>query len=170
MGERNGWFRRALLGLACGLLGLSALMVGCDASTANGGLGQAATATIAPSATDTATATASPSATSTRTPHPTATPTHARPTPTPTPATAQVSISGTTSYAFSPSSITIKRGTKVTWTNSSNTVHTVTSDTLLFDSGNLDVGHSFSFTFSMPGTYTYHCTVHPTMTATIPVT
>jgi plastocyanin len=31
-------------------------------------------------------------------------------------------------------------------------------------------GGTFSFTFMQPGTYTYHCTVHPYMKGTIVVT
>lgn len=72
--------------------------------------------------------------------------------------------------AFSPGSLTVTAGTKVTWTNADATPHTVTSDTNVFESGTLQDGGTFSFTFDSPGTYPYHCAIHPDMVATITVT
>jgi len=69
--------------------------------------------------------------------------------------------------AFSPSTLTIAVGDTVTWTNADGRPHTVTSDGGAFDSGNLDEGGAFSFTFSEPGTYTYHCNYHGEMQATV---
>jgi plastocyanin len=77
---------------------------------------------------------------------------------------ASVSISN---FAFSPVELAIKRGATVTWTNADSVAHTVTSDTGAFDSGALEPGSTFIFTFSMPGTYSYHCSIHPMMTAKI---
>ena len=48
-------------------------------------------------------------------------------------------------------------------------MHTATSTTGAFDSGDLAQSASFSFTFTTPGTYTYLCTPHPTMTGQIVV-
>jgi plastocyanin len=45
----------------------------------------------------------------------------------------------------------------------------VTADQGAFDSNGLSPGNSFSFTFTKAGTYTYHCKIHPSMTATIMV-
>ncbi|HET8524187.1 MAG TPA: cupredoxin domain-containing protein [Thermomicrobiales bacterium] len=73
-------------------------------------------------------------------------------------------------FAFDPGTITITAGTTVTWTNNDSTTHTVTADDGAFDSGNLPTGQSFSMTFDTPGTFTYHCAIHPNMTATIIVT
>ncbi|GEM_PF-4664628 len=73
-------------------------------------------------------------------------------------------------FAFSPATITVPVGTKVTWTNKDPATHTVTSDTGLFDSKNLTTGGTFSFTFSQAGSFAYHCNIHPRMTATIVVT
>lgn len=72
--------------------------------------------------------------------------------------------------AFNPDSLTVKVGTSVTWTNNDSYDHTVTSDSGAFDSGHIAAGQSYSFTFSKVGTYTYHCSVHPFMTAKIVVT
>lgn len=73
-------------------------------------------------------------------------------------------------FAFSPATITVPVGTKVTWTNKDPATHTVTSDTGLFDSKNLTTGGTFSFTFTQAGSFAYHCNIHPRMTATIVVT
>lgn len=71
--------------------------------------------------------------------------------------------------AFAPATLTIAAGDTVTWTNGDDRRHTVTSNDGAFDSGNLDQGGSFSFTFTQPGTYTYRCDYHPEMQATIVV-
>lgn len=69
--------------------------------------------------------------------------------------------------AYLPASITIKVGEPVTWTNSDSMTHTVTGDNGEFDSGNLDPGKTFSFTFQTAGTFTYICTIHPNMKGTV---
>lgn len=71
--------------------------------------------------------------------------------------------------SFSPGSITVPVGTQVTWRNSDIMAHTVTSDNSLFDSGNIAVGASYSFTFTAKGTYAYHCVYHAGMTGTVVV-
>lgn len=65
--------------------------------------------------------------------------------------------------------ITIPAGSTVRWTSEGDT-HTSTSDTGLWDSGNLPPGEAFSYTFNTPGTYNYHCELHPGITGTINVT
>jgi amicyanin len=73
-------------------------------------------------------------------------------------------------FAFSPSSLTIKVGTTVTWTNKDSTAHTVTSDTgNVLNSGNMAQNATFSFTFNSAGTFNYHCAIHPNMKGTIVV-
>jgi plastocyanin len=72
-------------------------------------------------------------------------------------------------FAFQPASLQVAVGATVTWTNADSTAHTVTSDTGAFDSGPLAPGESFSQTFTTAGTFTYHCQIHPFMTATIVV-
>lgn len=83
-----------------------------------------------------------------------------------TPAEEAIDIQG---FAFNPPQLEISAGTTVTWTNNDSATHTVTADDGSFDSGNLDTGATFSQTFDTPGTYTYHCNIHPSMTATIVV-
>jgi len=76
------------------------------------------------------------------------------------------------SFAFSPATLTIKAGTTVIWKNTTAAPHTVTSDNgQSFDSGTSNPiaaqTGTFSFTFTTPGTFAYHCEIHPFMKATI---
>ena len=54
-------------------------------------------------------------------------------------------------FAFQPASISVAKGTTVTWTNTGATAHTVTADDASFDSGNVDVGKTFSRPRTRPG-------------------
>ena len=73
--------------------------------------------------------------------------------------------------SFQPSSLEVPVGTKVEWHNQDGMQHTVTSDMQgLFDSGALNPGKKFDFTFNTPGSYSYHCNIHPGMQGTITVT
>jgi plastocyanin len=72
---------------------------------------------------------------------------------------------------FVPGTMTVKAGTTVTWTNSSSAAQSVTSDTAgLFDSGSINSGATYTFTFTKAGTFPYHSTNTPTLTGTILVT
>jgi plastocyanin len=119
----------------------------------------------------TSTAATAPTATTA----PTAAPTNTVPAPTNTPssgAKAAVSITSTSGFAFSPNTLSVKVGTTVTWTNNTSAPHTVTSDggdPASFNGSLPGTGATFSFTFTTPGTYKYHCSIHPYMTATITV-
>ncbi len=61
---------------------------------------------------------------------------------------------------FSPKSINISAGTTVVWTNYGTMNHTVTADDNSFTSGSLSPGATFSHTFTVSGTYNYHCIFH----------
>ena len=85
------------------------------------------------------------------------------------------------SAAFSPNPFTESAATrtKVVWVNAdesdngygtSGTTHHLVSDNGVFDSGDIAPGAGYSFTFPGPGTYSYHCSIHPTMTGTITIT
>jgi plastocyanin len=69
--------------------------------------------------------------------------------------------------AFGPTTLTVAKGATVTWQNNDGIAHTATSDAGAWDSGNIPAGASKSVTFNTTGTFSYHCTVHPMMTATI---
>ncbi len=74
------------------------------------------------------------------------------------------------SASFQPDSLTVPAGTTVTWINRDIVRHTVTSTEGLFDSGRLESGGSFTYTFEEPGTFDYYCTIHPVMQGTVIVT
>ena len=70
-------------------------------------------------------------------------------------------------------SITVKKGTTVTWTNQDNAKHDVTPDTATdeFKASELfGKGETHSVTFNTAGTYSYYCSPHPYMKGTIVVT
>ncbi|MEV6442906.1 plastocyanin/azurin family copper-binding protein [Amycolatopsis sp. NPDC051716] len=75
-------------------------------------------------------------------------------------------------FAFAPAATTVTKGTTVTWTNSDQDAHTVTSTGSggPLRSPTLQTGQSYSYTFATPGTFEYLCTIHPFMTATVTVT
>ena len=62
---------------------------------------------------------------------------------------------------FDPDEVTVEQGASVEWTNEDDRAHTVTADDELFDSGAVEPGESFLFTFETPGTYVYGCSLHP---------
>jgi plastocyanin len=77
---------------------------------------------------------------------------------------------------FSPNPINVKVGDMITWTNSDNMEHTVTSGTgpsdpstgKQFDSGlsgptALTAGKTFSHQFNKAGEFPYFCEIHPTL-------
>lgn len=67
-------------------------------------------------------------------------------------------------FSFSPSNITLKKGDTIVWTNKDAAPHTVTWDGGgQNSSGTLKSGETFSFVFTGPGTFNYHCAFHPSM-------
>ncbi len=95
----------------------------------------------------------------------------AKPAPKPAPApahqTATVRIVG---HAFSPQVIAVNAGDTVVWVNDDSVPHTTHSDgALLWDSGTITPGHSYSHVFNAVGTYPYSCGIHPDMHGTVVV-
>ena len=73
-------------------------------------------------------------------------------------------------FTFEPASITVPAGTEITFTNSDSAAHTATDRAGNFDTGNIDGGAEGSFVVdAAPGEYTYFCSYHPFMEATIVV-
>ena len=71
---------------------------------------------------------------------------------------------------FVPDTLTVSKGTTVSWTNGDSTLHTVTSGSpeagnsgTEFDSSYLAAGKTFQHQFSTAGTFDYYCTLHPYM-------
>jgi len=78
--------------------------------------------------------------------------------------TVTIASNGYNSFFFSPSSVTIQPGDTVRWTWSSSG-HSTTSGTPgspdgIWDSGILNQGAMFSYTFNTAGSFPYYCTVH----------
>jgi len=69
--------------------------------------------------------------------------------------------------AFAPTSVTVKVGDTITWTNRDAFSHTSTSDTGAWDTGVITAGASRSVTFTSAGTFAYHCSIHSFMKATV---
>ena len=94
----------------------------------------------------------------------TTTTTQPAPTQTPvttTPAPISVDIRDST---FVPGTVGISKGTTVTWTNDDGFQHTITSISGVFDSGPIDPGKTYSYTFNQAGTFEYSCKIHTSMT------
>jgi plastocyanin len=74
-----------------------------------------------------------------------------------------------TTTAYAPNPVTVAVGTSVTWTNNDTTAHTSTANDGTWNSGTIAPGSSFTRTFASAGTFTYHCTIHPNMVASVTV-
>jgi plastocyanin len=74
-----------------------------------------------------------------------------------------------TSSSVSPNPLTINVGDTVTWVNGDGANHMIMSSDGSFNSPVLAAGQNFSNTFQTPGTYTYYCMFHPSVTGTITV-
>lgn len=64
-------------------------------------------------------------------------------------------------FEFDPADINVSKGDTVIWTNNDNASHTVTELNATFDSGTLEMGNTFNYTFNEVGTFDYKCTFHP---------
>jgi plastocyanin len=73
-------------------------------------------------------------------------------------------------YTYKPASITVPKGTTVTFTNRDSTPHTATSkEPGVFESGSIDTGKSGTVKLEESGTFAYYCAFHPFMKGTIVV-
>jgi plastocyanin len=80
-------------------------------------------------------------------------------------------VTATANQVFDPHTVTIARASgtaKVTWTFES-LAHTVTWDSQPGSVTDIDLTHDadVSRTFTVPGTYEYHCTIHSNMTGVV---
>jgi plastocyanin len=77
-------------------------------------------------------------------------------------------------FSYTPSTVNVKVGATVVWTNSGPSVHTTVSDAGMWNSGPINppggsgmygssgtAAGTFQFTFSQAGTFRYHCSIHP---------
>ena len=77
-----------------------------------------------------------------------------------------------TNSCFTPDTVNVSVGGKVTWRNDDTASHTATSGTDatadgIFDSSLFAAGKTFSFKFDKAGTYNYYCQVHPWMKGSV---
>jgi plastocyanin len=85
--------------------------------------------------------------------------------------TAQASATKTVDidhFAFHPPSLTVSKGTKVNFTNSSGVTHTATRAGS-FNTGRIKAGATIGIRFNQKGSFAYHCSIHPFMRGTIVV-
>jgi len=82
-------------------------------------------------------------------------------------ATPPVQIRMSPSSGFTPSTLSVQRGTLVTWVNDDERPHTVTSSEGTFASQAIHSDESFFFRFDSPGTYSYFSGFKPHMTGRI---
>jgi plastocyanin len=66
-------------------------------------------------------------------------------------------------FTFSPATLTIARGTTVTWTNQDDIPHSIVLGGTGVHSKALDTENSFSYQFDRAGTFAYICGLHPHM-------
>jgi plastocyanin len=71
--------------------------------------------------------------------------------------------------AFVPQTVTVKRGDTVVWVNKDMFPHTATAQDRSFDSKNIAVSKSWKYVPARTGTFSYICTLHPTMKGTLVV-
>lgn len=77
----------------------------------------------------------------------------------------QAIIVSLNNLAFEPSQVEVPKGGTVTFRNDDTVTHDVVGDG--WDSGTLEPGKSFTQTFTTAGTFAIHCSIHPSMTATV---
>lgn len=75
-------------------------------------------------------------------------------------------------FAFEPQQLNVTVNSSVIWTNEDAAPHNIVSDkdaVAEFKSDMFKKGETFEFNFTTPGSYPYHCGVHPSMTGVIQV-
>jgi plastocyanin len=72
---------------------------------------------------------------------------------------------------YRPKNLTVKAGTTLTWTNNDSTPQSVTSDAPgVFDSGPINPGATFAYTFAQAGVFPYHSTSASAVYGSVTVT
>ncbi len=73
-------------------------------------------------------------------------------------------------FAFVPTTLTVRVGSTVTWTNHDEEPHTVAANDGSFHSPGMGSQGTYSHTFATAGKFDYVCSIHPFMHATVVVT
>jgi plastocyanin len=66
-------------------------------------------------------------------------------------------------FEFKPSNVSVPLNANVTWNNHDNAPHDATDDSNEWETERMDDDENASLTFDTPGTYDYHCSIHPYM-------
>lgn len=74
---------------------------------------------------------------------------------------------GIAGFAFTPGELTISVGDTVVWRNDDSFPHTASADSGAWSSPELRRGERFRFVATRPGRFSYHCSAHPVMRATL---
>jgi len=74
-------------------------------------------------------------------------------------------------FQFNPPALTVKAGTKVTWTNKDSATHSIKDTSQLATPVSPDLGmdSTFSITYGQPGSYSYICGIHQYMSGSVQV-
>ena len=67
-----------------------------------------------------------------------------------------------------PSGLSVAAGSAISWTNGDSANHTVTLDDGSCDTP-VNAGETVTVTYNTPGTFAFHCTIHPNMTGSLEV-
>lgn len=73
------------------------------------------------------------------------------------------------SFAF-PTGLTVKAGDAIAWSNGDAVGHTVTFDDGTCASGTIAPGSTVTISYTVPGSYPFHCSIHASMKGTLVVT
>ncbi len=68
---------------------------------------------------------------------------------------------------FAPETLTVKPGDSIVWVNKDFFPHTATAQDKSFDSGDIATNESWKYVATKKGAFSYICTLHPTMKATL---
>jgi len=110
-----------------------------------------------------------PTANTTNPGSPTPAPSAQTPAPTPMHAPATDHAIAISASGFNPASLTVKKGTAVTWTNNDSAAHAIASSNGLH-SPQLKSGESYTYTFTQAGIYPYEDVLVPGLNGTVTVT
>jgi plastocyanin len=66
-------------------------------------------------------------------------------------------------FEYHPTPLTVSAGTKIVFSNQSHVTHTATENGGGFNTGHIKPGETASVTLDKPGTYVFHCEIHPFM-------
>jgi plastocyanin len=78
---------------------------------------------------------------------------------------------GIDNFSFTPSTLTVKAGTTITWINQDDVPHLIVNVQQQFPSSPvLDTNQRYSYRFAKPGRYDYFCSIHPKMQGRVEVT